>query len=171
MIRPLLLLVLGLLTATVAEAQQRPSVVVAADNVNWLPFEEALEVAQTSNKKVLIDVYAPWCGFCRRMHLETYSDPDVSAYLAENFVVTRVDGDNSEETYGFRDQTLTGSELGYHLGARGFPTTVFLFSDSRYLTPLPGFVEPANFINVLRYLATDAFEDESFEEFQRRTKK
>lgn len=171
MIRHLLLLVLSLTLAAAAVAQQRPSVVVAAENVNWLPFEEALEVAQETNKKILIDVYAPWCGFCRRMHLETYSDPEVSAYLADNFVVTRVDGDNAEDSYGFRDAKLTGSELGYHLGARGFPTTVFLFSDSKYLTPLPGFVEPTNFIHVLRYLATDAFEDETFEEFTRRVKK
>lgn len=160
---------LCLLAASSTVAQQRESIVVAAENVDWLPFEEALNVAAENEKKILVDVYAPWCGFCRRMHLETYSDPEVSAYLAAHFVVTRVDGDNSEDTYRFRDHALTGTELGYRLGARGFPTSVFLFPDGNYLTPLPGFVDADNFLTVLQYLATDAFEDESFEEFLGRT--
>lgn len=161
---------LCLLPALAVHAQERPSIVVAAPNVEWLEFDEALDVAAATGKKILIDVYAPWCGFCRRMHAETYAQEDVSAYLAENFVATRVNGDDSDTVYEFRGHSFTGQELGYHLGARGFPTTVFLFSDGNYLTPLPGFVDSENILFVLSFLATDAFENESFEDYLARTR-
>ncbi|MFW5955108.1 MAG: thioredoxin family protein [Rhodothermales bacterium] len=147
-------------------AQERPSIVVAAEGVDWLPLSKALETAAAENKKVLIDVYAPWCGFCRRMHAETYSDPVVQEYLNDHFISTRVDADSSEEVYSLHDNELNGSEMGQYLGVRGFPTTVFLFSDSRYITPLPGFVESNNFLQVLKFIATDAFETQSFDDFR-----
>ena len=85
-------------------------------------------------------------------------------------MATRVNADSADHTYEYSGHTFTGQELGYHLGARGFPTTVFLFSDGNYLTPLPGFVEAENIMSVLSFLATDAFESESFEEYLARTR-
>jgi thioredoxin-related protein len=157
-----LLVILAGVTTVAAQAQQ--NIVVEAESVEWLPMEEALAKAKATNKKVLVDVFAPWCGYCRRMHAETFSHPEVSSYLAENYIATRVDGDSSDE-YSFMGRTFTGTELAFQLGARGFPTTVFLFPSGDYLTPLPGFVEHAMFVPVLRYLSTDAFETQSFEEF------
>jgi thioredoxin-related protein len=160
-----LALFLSLVGIMKAEAQnQRPSVVVEAETVDWLPLDEALEKARATNKKILIDVYAPWCGFCRRMHAETFSDPSVSKYIEENYIATRVDGDSSEQ-YSFLGHTFSGTELAAQLGARGFPTTVFLFSSGQYIAPLPGFVDHERFVPVLSYISTDAFESQSFEEY------
>lgn len=148
-----------------ARAQDaRPNIVVAAESVDWLPMEEALAKARETGRKLLVDVYAPWCGYCRRMHAETFSDPAVSKYVADNYVATRVDGD-SDRPYTFMGRTFTGTQLAGQLGAQGFPTTVFLFSSGQYLTPLPGFVPSEMFVPVLQYISTDAFESQSFEEF------
>lgn len=162
---PSLLLAALLITAPAAFAQERPSIVVAAEGVDWLPFEEAVEKAQLEGKKIMIDVFAPWCGYCRRMHVETYADDQIQDYLSERFIATRVNADSSDDTYNLHGQTLTGIELGYHLGARGFPTTVFLSDEAQYLAPLPGFVAGADFLKVLRYIGTDAYETQDFETF------
>lgn len=153
-------------SATAVFGQDRPSIVVAADGVEWLPFEEALATAKAEEKKVLVDVYAPWCSFCRRMHVETYSNAEVQSYLADNFVATRVNADDPEDTYQYREHELSGPELGYHFNARGFPTTAFLLSSGDFLTPLPGYVEASDFLSVLRYIATDSYESTSFEDFR-----
>lgn len=166
-----LLPVLALLLATTAltanaQYSQRQSIVVEAENIDWLPFDEALATARAQDKKIMIDVYAPWCGFCRRMHAETYSDESVSNYLSDNYIATRIDGD-SDKQYSFMGHTFSGRELAAQLGAQGFPTTVFLYPTGQYLTPLPGFVERGRFLPVLRYISTDAFETTSFEDFAR----
>ena len=160
-----LLLFLVLVIASGAVAQDRPSIVVAAEGIEWLPLDEAIETAERENKKILVDVYAPWCSYCRRMHLETYANPEVQKYLAQNYVATRVDGDDGETTYDYLEETLTGAQLAYHFGARGFPTTVFLQPDANYLTPLPGFLESTDFLSVLRYIASDAYETQDYRSF------
>src|SRR5690625_7661913 len=97
----------------------------------------------------MIDVYAPWCGYCRRMHVETYADDQVQDYLAEHFITTRVNGDSSDDSYHLHGRTLTGVELSYHLCARGFPTTVFLNYKVHYLAQLSYFVAVAHMCTIL----------------------
>lgn len=159
----LLLLVLPVLSSVAQDDASIP-----AEGVSWHPFQEAVDLARTHGKKVLIDVYAPWCPWCRRLQREVYTDPAVQAYLAEHFVATRLDGDDEEKTFSFQEHRLTASELAMGLGAQGFPTTVFLESDGQYITRLPGFVDAGEFLTILRFVGTSAYEQESYEEFVKR---
>lgn len=138
---------------------------VAAEGVDWKPFEEAVTLAKAQDKKLIVDVYAPWCPWCRKLQTNVYTDPEVQAYLADHFIVTRLDGDDSEQSLQFKEYTLTQAELAAGLGAEGFPTTVFLASDSEYITRLPGFVDADEFLRVLRFIGTEAFRDASYQEF------
>lgn len=159
-ILPLIALLLFPVSSALAQADPEPG-----DAPEWQPFEEAIAAADSSGKKVLVDIYAPWCGWCRKLQKEVYTDDAVQDYLAEHFVVTRLNGDDPERAYSFKGYTLSGMELAQGLGAEGFPTTVFLASNSDYLTRLPGFAEAPEFLQILRYIGTGAFETQSFPEF------
>ena len=43
--------------------------------VNWLSWEEALELNKKEKKKILVDVYTNWCRYCKQMEKTTLSDP------------------------------------------------------------------------------------------------
>jgi uncharacterized protein YyaL (SSP411 family) len=53
--------------------------------VKWLTFEEAIALHKENPKKVLIDLYTDWCGWCKVMDRETYSNAEISTYINENF--------------------------------------------------------------------------------------
>jgi len=75
-------------------------------------YEEALQLAESQNKPVLIDFYTDWCTFCTEMDEKTYKDPIVIE-KATNFVCVKVDGDQRSD--------LINS---YYI--TGYPTKVFL---------------------------------------------
>lgn len=139
---------------------------VPAEGLEWKPFEEAVQQAATQDRKLIVDIYAPWCPWCRRLQREVYVDDAIQEYVKQHFVLTRLDGENQTDSLRFREYTLTPSELAIGLGAQGYPTTVFLDPSGEYITRLPGFAEAPAFLNVLSYIGSDAFKEHSYEEYR-----
>ena len=40
--------------------------------VNWMTFEEAIEANRVNPKKIFIDVYTDWCGWCKKWIKELF---------------------------------------------------------------------------------------------------
>lgn len=126
-------------------------------HVGWLSYEDGLALASREHKLVLVNFTADWCRYCRKMKKETYTDPQVAAYLAENFVPVMVDTE--------RDRRLQ-----YQYGASSLPTIWFLKSTGERITKLPGFVPAPVFLQVLRFIATGSYETMDFDAFVRQDK-
>ena len=139
-----------------------------SESLNWLDFGEALKAAETSGRAVMVDVYAPWCPWCQRLQKEVYEVDEIQAYLNENFETVRLDIDDAEKVIQFKGYELSAPELASGLGAEGTPTIVFLSSTGDYITRVPGFIEATEFIHVLRYINTGAFQKESFQDYRKR---
>ena len=170
MIRAALLAALLAAPAALGFAQpaQHAAKTGAATPFPWPSFDDAVAAARVSGKPILIEIYAPWCGWCRKMQDQVYSDADLQAYLGEHFEYGRLNIDDTETRHDFEGYDVTSQELGYGLGAEGTPTTVFLqWKDGhvQYITRLPGYSDLHTFRRVLRYIATDAFHEQTFEEY------
>ncbi len=131
----------------------------------WKTFSEA--TAGTSGKKILLDVYAPWCGWCRKMQAEVYTEPALQEYLHAHFEIARVDLSVDDDTLRYLGYTVSSAELAAGLGATATPTTVFLEPDGAYITRLPGFHEAGDFLQVLRFIATNAYRTQTFEDYRK----
>ena len=123
----------------------------------WPSFDEAVAVGKEQDKPVLIDIYAPWCGWCARMQQEVYGNPTLAAYVQHNFAYGRLNIDDGETQHDFMGYTFTSQELGYALGASGTPTTVFLNEEGTYVTRLDGYTALEPFGQALQYIASGAY--------------
>jgi thioredoxin-related protein len=103
------------------------------------------------------------------MDRETFSDPDVRKYLAENFVTIRVDAENTGDTLDYGGEKYTPVTLARRFGVRGFPSLAYLDRDGELVTVVPGFVPAQTFLPLLQYMKKECYRQRmTFEEFMKR---
>lgn len=57
-------------------------------------YNEVLEKARTENKKVFIDFYTVWCGPCKLMSRDVFSDAGVGEYFNKKFVNYQINAED-----------------------------------------------------------------------------
>ncbi len=142
-----------------AQAQLKES------EMQWLSFEEAVSIAEQTGKPVFVDIWAPWCGWCRKMKKEVY--PDLSRELASNYVLTRINRDDNHTKLTYRGQQLTPLRLAQKLHAQTVPAMVLLSSRGDYLLHITGYMQEESLEPILHYISTEAYKSQSFETFRK----
>ncbi len=148
-----------------------PDTLRAADNskLKWFSFENGLAEAKKTNKKMLVDVYTDWCSWCKRMDADTYSNPGITSYLQEKYVLVKLNAESSvKQSYNGRQ--YTEQELAGQFGVTGYPTTLFFKSDGGAITAVPGYADAANFKTILSYIAEDHYLKTKFEDYAKAKK-
>lgn len=131
----------------------------------WVSIEDAVVQANQENKKILVDVYTDWCGYCRKMEAETYTQDKVQAAITDNFYAVKINAESSERIQYGGDE-ISMQEFAMNLGVTSYPTTVFLMPDGEPLGFQPGFIDSETFERLLVYVGDEVYEqDIPFNEF------
>lgn len=143
--------------------------------VEWLTFEEAVAKSKVEKKKIFIDVYTDWCGWCKVMDKNTFNAPEIATYLNENFYPVKLNAEQREDiTYqGYTYKWVEGGRNGYHELAAGllnnelsFPTVVFLDEEFQILSPLKGYHKAPFFEKVVTYFGDDHYKTTSWKDYE-----
>lgn len=154
----------------------------AQEKINWITFEEAIHLNKKKPRKIFIDVYTDWCGWCKRMDRNTFSDPLIVAYINQNYYAVKLNAESRNEikfqgeTYKYIKQGSKGyHELAATLlnGKMSFPTTVFISVDKKEQLlanpfPVPGYQNKKNMHLILSYIEEGAFDNLTFEEYKKK---
>lgn len=135
--------------------------------LNWSELDPALAEAKRADKPLLVDVYTDWCGWCKRMDKTTYGNPEVRDYVARSFVTARVNAEDDRRRASYLGESRTYRQFADGFRISGYPTTVFLTPDGQLISVLPGYVKPATFLTVLRYVAEGHYRTQSWDAFSR----
>ena len=115
----------------------------AAGVVGWLTsYEEAMTAAKKNKKPVMIDFYADWCGWCKRLDSDTYIDEDVVA-LAQDFISLKIDADVEKD-------------LSSRYKVVGLPTILFIDANGNEIHRVVGYRPPQDFVKEMNS-ALEAF--------------
>src|SRR5690349_8999327 len=64
------------------------------DELTW---EQVKQKAQMENKHIFVDAYATWCGPCKKMDKEVYSDEKVGIFFNDHFISVRLQFDSTQK--------------------------------------------------------------------------
>jgi thioredoxin-related protein len=148
----------------------------AQEKIQWMSIEEAyaLTLTETSPKKIFIDVYTDWCGWCKRMDKATFQNPEVAAYMNEHYYNVKFDAEQKESiemlcnTFEFVPQGNRGyHELAAALlnGKMSYPTVVFMNPKFEMLSPVPGYQEAGPFMNIAKYFGDNIYTEKSWQDY------
>ena len=122
------------------------------DKLVWLGWNEGYQKAVKTNKILLVDAYTDWCGWCKRMDRDTYTDAEVIKKINDYFIPVKFNPEIKDVTYKIDDQTVTGAQLYGQLSrgeSTGFPTVYYVFTKKKSLFLDPGYKDPKAFLQVL----------------------
>lgn len=125
--------------------------------VRWRTWDDGLALAKTQHRRVIVDVYTNWCGWCRRMDADVYGRADIAAYLAAHFVTIKLNAE-SNDTVHRGDRPMTARSLAASYRVNSYPTTIFLDAEGEHLATLPGYVPPEKFFLLLRWMGDGAMD-------------
>ena len=149
-------------------------------HINWLTIQEAYALTQKKPKKFVVDVYTDWCGWCKVMDRETFSKPAIVDYVNANYYPVRFNAEQTADvTLG--NQTfkyISGGSHGVHELAAAllknqmsYPTTVFLDEKFNLIQPIPGYLEPRTFHQIITYFGKNYHQKEPFDQYKAGTYK
>lgn len=165
--KTLILLILSTLLVSAVNAQ-----------VKWETMEKASQVDTKSNKKLFfVDFKTSWCGWCKKMDRDTFSDPVVSAILNKYYIPVQFDAEGAEsftwngtkysnpQHSGQKPQThpFTRAILGQKIG---YPSFAVFNSNGGLTQILQGYQNAYDFSMVLWYFCSGDNNKYTFAEYQ-----
>ncbi|MEZ4887659.1 MAG: DUF255 domain-containing protein [Chitinophagales bacterium] len=134
--------------------------------VNWLTWQEAMELQKVEPRKIIVDLYTEWCVWCERMEKATFKHPVIAQYINENFYPVKFDAE-TRETINFRGRDFNYEsqvERGYNMfsvyltrGQLSYPSVVFLDEKANNPQPVKGFQNPVVMDKLLHFFGENHY--------------
>lgn len=147
------------------------------EKIKWYTFQQAVEMSKKEKKKIFIDVYTDWCGWCKVMDKNTFTHPVIVKYMNQKYYAIKLDAE-MKDTIIFNNTTFVNPNpkmprSTHQLAASllnnrmSYPTTVYLDENFNMLTQVPGYLQPVQIEPILKYFGDNAYPKIKWEDYQK----
>ena len=130
----LILPVMLLLFFVAAKNNEAPKEGIAFFKGSW---KDAVAKAKKENKPIFLDIYATWCGPCKLLHKNTFSDKAVAEFYNKSFINVTLDGELGD-----------GEVLANKYRIQGYPALLFFNKDGNPVINTAGYSGPDDFLQL-----------------------
>lgn len=144
-------------------------------HINWISMDELQVRMKEKPKRVYMDMYTDWCGWCKKMEATTFTNPDVIKFMNENFYCVRFNCERKDtlhfmgKDYYF-DPAKKANTLALQLmnGQMSYPTSIFMDPYYQNVMPAPGYQDVKGFELLVRFFCeVKAKSQEQWESYQK----
>lgn len=143
--------------------------------IHWISFAEAEQKMKAEPRKVIVDIYTDWCGWCKVLDKKTYSNPQLIEYVNKHFYAVKFNAEQKEPVkFLGKEWKLEGNtnRLAMELmnGRASYPTTVFMSEGFKDAQPVPGFLEVPQMEGIMKFIGEGFNTKMTWNDFQRQFK-
>jgi len=110
-------------------------------------LEELKLKGKLEGKYIFLDLMASWCGPCKAMDRDVYTDPVLSEFMNGNFISVKVQTDQTKNDEEYTKSWYKDAQaLMREFNVTGFPTMVFLTPDGQLAAKVVGYQNAADLL-------------------------
>lgn len=151
------------------------------ESIKWVSINELEALQKSEPRKVLIDVYTKWCGPCKMMMAQTFTDPSVIKLINEKFYAVKFNAEGNEtikfKGYEFANKSYVAEKPGRNStheftgaiapvnGKIAYPTIVYMDENLNIISPVQGFMRPPQILPLLGYISEGAYTSQPYDKY------
>lgn len=155
----------------------------ASNPIKWVSWNEALAMqtadrgkynedkkANPPPKKIFLDIYTGWCGWCKKMDATTFKDPQVAKYMNNYYYPVKLDAEMTEPII-YNNHTFTNPNPEIVRGRRGthqlaaslldnkmsYPSYVIMDENTNRITIHKGYKKKVDLLGILGFFGTNQY--------------
>lgn len=142
---------------------------------SFLDLAEDLDEAKANGKRFAIMWELKGCPYCKDTHVVNFGDPEINAYVRENFEILQLNYLGARTVTDFDGEELEERELREKYGIRFSPVFQFFPESSEDIAGetgraaetlrMRGYMEPDQFLAMFRFINDKAYEGQTFQEY------
>lgn len=133
-----------------------------------MSFNEALALQKKQPRKIMVDFYTTWCGPCKLLDKNTFSNPDLVDYVNKTFYAVKFDCEGNEivkykdrefKNPDYKPNALRNSSHQFpaSLNIFSYPTVAFFDEEGNPILPFSGYFQVPEMELILKYIQTDEY--------------
>jgi thioredoxin-related protein len=130
-----------------------PFIAYAQQGTNFeknVSFEAAKAKAKAENKYLFIDTYTTWCGPCKMMDANTFTDPKIGEFMNKHFVNTKFQMDQTaNDSEEIKKLYADAKKIDADYKIEAYPSYLIFSPDGELAHRFVGYYPPEDFINQL----------------------
>ena len=133
---------------------------------SFLEFEDDVAEAAATGRRVMLYFHQDQCPYCARLIEENFTDPELKAFIIENFDGISLNMWGDREVISVAGRAFTEKSFATALQVQYTPTLVFLDEKGRVALRLNGYYPPQDFRAALEYVAGKLENEISFAQYR-----
>jgi len=154
------------------------SISLSAQEIKWMTWEEAAAANTKHPKKIFVDVFTDWCGWCKKMDQTTFKDSAVVEIMNKDFYAVKLNAEQKEtinwQGYEFKwvpngrggSNELAAIILDHRMS---FPSFVMLDSEYKTIAISPGYKLGDALIKELKFACEEHYKTTDWQTYLSKT--
>ena len=146
-----------------------------ATSIKRMTMQEALNASKSKPKKIIVDIYTDWCGWCKKMDKDTYENTEIINYINTNYYPVKFNAERPGDI-NFKNKVFKLPDAGGRTTheftqvlmrqGSGYPTTCFMDEEQTVLQSIPGYIDSKMMNMIVKYFGGNHYKNTEWNMYQ-----